>query len=169
MVYRRPGSGPKSKYITPEGYKAITAELMQLWTVERPRVTQEVADAAALGDRSDNAEYKYGKRRLREIDGRVQYLRKRIDKLEIVAPPQGDDGKVRFGAWVELEDEDGEVVEYRIVGADEFDLSKGWISLDSPVAKALIGKREGDDVRVRRPKGDIVYTVIAYRYQPDPV
>jgi transcription elongation factor GreB len=165
MAFRRQGSGPKSKYITPEGYKAITDELMNLWTKERPKVTQEVADAAALGDRSDNAEYKWGKRRLREIDGRVQYLRKRIEKLEVVPPPEEDDGKVRFGAWVELEDEEGEVVEYRIVGPDEFDLSKGWISLDSPVAAALIGKRQDDDVRVKRPKGDILYTVISYRYR----
>ena len=164
MVYRRPGSGPKSKYITPDGYRTLTGELMQLWNVERPRVTQEVADAAALGDRSENAEYIYGKKRLREIDGRVQYLRKRIENLEIVSPPETDDGKVRFGAWVEIEDEDGEVVDYRIVGADEFDLSKRWISLDSPVARALIGKRQGDEVSVRRPKGEIVYTVIGYRY-----
>ncbi len=165
MVYRRPGSGPKSKYITPEGYKTLTDELMELWNVERPRVTQEVADAAALGDRSENAEYIYGKKRLREIDRRVQFLRKRIDKLEIVAPPDRDDGKVRFGAWVEVEDEDGDMATYRIVGPDEFDVSKGWISLDSPVARALIGKREGDEVRVRRPKGEILYTVVAYRYQ----
>lgn len=164
MPFRRPGSGPKSKYITPEGYKTLTDELMELWNVERPRVTQEVADAAALGDRSENAEYIYGKKRLRQIDGRVQYLRKRIEKLEIVATPERDDGKVRFGAWVELEDEDGEVVEYRIVGPDEFDVSKGWISLDSPVAVALIGKKVDDEVKVRRPKGDVVYTVVSYRY-----
>jgi transcription elongation factor GreB len=167
MPFRRPGTGPKSKYITPEGYKTLTDELMYLWNTERPRVTQEVADAAALGDRSENAEYIYGKKRLRQIDGRVQFLRKRIEKLEIVHPPDVDDGKIRFGAWVQLEDEDGEVVGYRIVGPDEFDMSKGWISLDAPVAKALIGKRGGDDVIVRRPKGDIVYTVIAYRYSGD--
>ena len=165
MVYRRRGSSPKSKYITPEGYKALDDELMQLWTEERPRVTQEVADAAALGDRSDNAEYRYGKKRLREIDAHLLYLRKRIDVLEIVPPPERDDGKVRFGAWVRLEDEDGEVVEYRIVGADEFDISKGWISLDSPVGRALIGKEEGDEVSVKRPKGQTLYTVLAYRYQ----
>ncbi len=142
----------------------LTDELMKLWNEERPRVTQEVADAAALGDRSENAEYIYGKKRLREIDGRVQYLRKRIEKLEVVSPPTEDDGRVRFGAWVELQDEEGEVAVYRIVGPDEFDVSKGWISLDSPVARALIGKREGDEVGVRRPKGDILYTVIACRY-----
>ena len=166
MVFRRSGSGPKSKYITPEGYKKLTDELMYLWKEERPRVTQQVADAAALGDRSENAEYIYGKKRLREIDRRVQYLRKRIDKLEIVSPPQTHDRKIRFGAWVELEDEDGEVVKYRIVGADEFDLSQGWISLDSPVARALIGKKEGDEIRVVRPRGEIFYTVVSYRYDP---
>lgn len=164
MVYRRPGSGPKSKYITPEGYKTLTDELMYLWNTERPRVTQEVADAAALGDRSENAEYIYGKKRLREIDRRVQFLRKRIEKLEIVRPPEVDDGKVRFGAWVELEDEDGETVVYRIVGPDEFDMSRGWISLDAPVARALIGTCEGDEVTVRRPKGAAVYTVLGYSY-----
>lgn len=165
MAYRRPGSGPKSKYITPEGYKTLAGELMRLWNEERPRVTQEVADAAALGDRSENAEYIYGKKRLREIDRRVQYLRKRIDKLEIVSPPDVDDGKVRFGAWVELEDEEGEIVEYRVVGADEFDVSRGWISIDSPVGQALIGKREGDEIRVVRPKGETYYTLLGYRYR----
>ena len=164
MAYRRNGSGPRSKYITPQGYKALTDELMWLWNEERPRITRKVTAAAALGDRSDNSDYRYNKKRLREIDGRVQYLRKRIDKLEIASPPERDDGVVRFGAWVELEDEDGEVVTYRVVGPDEFDLSKGWISLDSPVGRALIGKREGDDVHVRVPKGTAVYTVIAYRY-----
>lgn len=166
MVYRKPGSGPKSKYITPEGYKTIADELTRLWTVERPSVVQEVADAAALGDRSENASYIYGKKRLREIDGRVHYLRKRIEVLEIVTAPESDDGKIRFGAWVELEDEEGNDADYRIVGPDEFDGSKGWVSLDSPVGQALIGKKEGDEVRVRRPKGDIYYTVVGYRYQP---
>jgi transcription elongation factor GreB len=145
----------------------MTDELMRLWTVERPRVTQEVADAAALGDRSENAEYIYGKKRLREIDARVEYLRKRIDQLEIVAPPEQDDGKIRFGAWVALEDEEGEIVQYRIVGPDEFDLSKGWISVDSLVAKALIGRGIGDAVRVRRPKGEITYTVTGFHYRAE--
>lgn len=166
MVYRRPGSGPQSRYITPEGHRALTDELMRLWTVERPRVTQEVADAAALGDRSENAEYIYGKKRLREIDARVQFLRKRIDQLEIVPLPERPDGKIRFGAWVKLEDEEGEIVEYRIVGPDEFDLAKGWISLDSLVARALIGRAPGDQVRVRRPRGDISYTVVSCGYRP---
>jgi len=165
-VHRRPGTGPRSNYITPAGAKVLRDELDHLWTVERPRVTQEVADAAALGDRSENAEYIYGKKRLREIDKRLRYLSKRIDDLVVVEPTAPADGSVRFGAWVELEDEDGAVVCYRIVGADEFDLAKKEISLDSPVARALIGKKEGDEVLVRRPKGEICYTVLEVRYQP---
>jgi transcription elongation factor GreB len=160
-VHRRSGSGPRSSYITPEGYKRLRDELDHLWSVERPKVTQEVADAAALGDRSENAEYIYGKRRLREIDRRLEFLSKRLDALEVVAPPEVPDGHVRFGAWVELEDEDGARARYRIVGPDESDASRGWISVDSPVARAVLRKREGDEVVVRRPKGEIVYTVIA--------
>lgn len=167
MVHRRPGSGPKSKYITPQGMKRLRDELHHLWNVERPKVTQEVADAAALGDRSENAEYIYGKKRLREIDKRLHFLGKRIDELVVVEPQTSRDGSVRFGAWVELEDEDGEVVTYRIIGADEFDVSKGYISIDSPVGKALIGKKVNDELVVRRPKGEITYTVIAVRYKED--
>jgi transcription elongation factor GreB len=162
---RRPGSGPRSNYITPEGYQRLRRELDELWTVERPRVTQEVADAAALGDRSENAEYIYGKKKLREIDRRVQFLAKRIEKLQVVEPPERPDGAVRFGAWVELEDEDGELAEYRIVGPDEIDLGRKMISMDSPVGRAVLGKREGDEVVVRRPKGEIVYTVVGIRYR----
>lgn len=167
MVHRRPGSGSKkSNYITPEGMKRLRDELDHLWTVERPKVTQEVADAAALGDRSENAEYIYGKKRLREIDRRLRFLSKRIDQLVVVDSTSMDDPRVRFGAWVELEDEDGELVEYRLVGPDEFDLKKRFISLDSPVARALLGKREGDEVMVRRPKGEIFYTIVSVRYRP---
>jgi transcription elongation factor GreB len=167
MVYRRPGSGPRSNYITPEGYKALREELDQLWTVERPRVTQEVADAAALGDRSENAEYIYGKKRLREIDRRVRFLAKRLEDVEVVQSPENPDDAVRFGAWVEVEDEDGEVHEYRIVGADEFDPSRGWISMDSPVGRALLGKRIDDEVTVKAPKGDSVLVVLGIRYSLD--
>lgn len=164
MVFRRPGTGPRSNYITPEGMQKLRDEVSQLWTVERPRVTQEVADAAALGDRSENAEYIYGKKRLREIDRRVRYLAKRIDELTVVAANAPADNSVRFGAWVDLEDEDGAEVTYRIVGPDEFDAKAGLISIDSPVARALIGKREGDAVIVRRPKGEIEYEVVGVRY-----
>jgi transcription elongation factor GreB len=153
-------------YITPDGAKRLRAELEQLWTVERPRVTQEVADAAAQGDRSENAEYIYGKRRLREIDRRVRFLSKRLDELTIVSEPPSDPSRVFFGAWVTLEGEEGGEVTYRIVGPDETDVDKGWISMEAPVAKALMGKRDGDEVNVRRPKGDITYMITGIRYLP---
>ena len=155
---------PAKSYITPDGAKKLRAELDQLWTVERPRVTQEVADAAAQGDRSENAEYIYGKRRLREIDRRVRFLSKRLDHVTVVSEAPSDASRVFFGAWVTLEDEDGEEVTYRIVGPDESDVDKGWISMEAPVARALLGKRDGDDVMVRRPKGDITYTIVGIRY-----
>src|SRR5690349_19910197 len=151
-------------YITPEGAKKLRAELEQLWTVERPRVTQEVADAAAQGDRSENAEYIYGKRRLREIDRRVRFLSKRLEEVKIVNEPPTDPKRVFFGAWIDVEDEDGNEKTYRIVGADESDLEKGYISIDSPVARGLLGKREGDEVSVRVPKGEVEYTIIGVRY-----
>lgn len=164
MVHRRRGSGPRSKYITREGYERLRLELDGLWRVERPKVTQEVSEAAAHGDRSENAEYIYGKKRLREIDKRLEFLGKRLDELVVVTEPGSADGTIRFGAWVDLEDEDGAEVTYRIVGPDEIDTARGHISMDSPVARALLGKREDDEVVVRRPKGDIEYTVIAVRY-----
>src|SRR4051812_15369182 len=115
-----------SRYITPEGARKLRAELDQLWSVERPRVTQEVADAAAQGDRSENAEYIYGKRRLREIDRRVRFLTKRLEELTVVSEPPSDPHRVFFGAHMTLEDEDGEQRTYRIVGGDESDVDKGW-------------------------------------------
>lgn len=157
-------AGPRKSYITPEGAHKLRTELEWLWTKERPRVTQEVADAAAQGDRSENAEYIYGKRRLREIDRRVRFLSKRLDVLTIVTEPPSDAKRAFFGAWITLEDEAGDEVTYRIVGPDESDVDKGWISMDAPVAKALLGKRDGDDVLVRRPKGDITYTIVGIRY-----
>ncbi len=161
-------AGPRKSYITPDGAKRLRTELEQLWTVERPRVTQEVADAAAQGDRSENAEYIYGKRRLREIDRRVRFLSKRLDVLTIVDEAPSDGKRVFFGAWVTLEDEDGNEVTYRIVGPDESDVDKGWISMEAPVAMALLGKRDGDDVVVRRPKGDITFTIVGIRYTEPP-
>ena len=159
-----PTTPPKKSYITPDGAKKLRSELDQLWTVERPRVTQEVADAAAQGDRSENAEYIYGKRRLREIDRRVRFLSKRLDVLTIVSEPPTDHKRVFFGAWVTLEDDDGEEVTYRIVGPDESNIELGWISMEAPVAQALMGRRDGDDVLVRRPKGNITYTIVGIRY-----
>ncbi len=127
-------------------------------------MTQEVADAAAQGDRSENAEYIYGKKRLREIDRRVRFLSKRLDALTIVAEAPSDPSRVFFGAWVSLEDEDGEQVTYRIVGPDESNVELGWISMEAPVAMALMGKRDGQDVTVQRPKGNITYTIVGIRY-----
>jgi transcription elongation factor GreB len=153
-----------SRHITPEGARKLRAELDQLWTVERPRVTQEVADAAAQGDRSENAEYIYGKRRLREIDRRVRFLSKRLDEVTVVSEPPSDPGRVFFGAYVTVCDDAGERHTYRIVGGDESDVDKGWISIDSPVARACLGKRSGDVIMVRAPRGEIEYTIIAVRY-----
>lgn len=151
-------------YITPQGARALRDELNYLWKEKRPEVTQKVSDAAALGDRSENADYIYGKKQLREIDKRIRYLQKRLDNLEIVDRKPDDQDKIFFGAFLQLEDEDGETVQYRIVGADEFDLKKGWISLDSPMAKSLLGKRVGDDVLIRRPAGDVEMHVLAVSY-----
>jgi len=153
-----------SNYITPEGAQRLREELEHLWRVERPRVTREVSDAAAQGDRSENAEYIYGKRRLREIDRRLRWLAKRLDELVVVDPKPAREGVVYFGARVRLEAEDGETVEYRLVGPDEFDASAGRISVDSPVGRALLGREEGDEVVVRRPRGEAVFTVLEVRY-----
>jgi len=152
------------RYITPDGYRKLAAELERLWKVERPRVTRQVADAAAMGDRSENAEYIYGKKRLREIDGRVHFLAKRLEELEVVreAPPQP--GRVFFGAWVSLEGEDGESLEFRIVGADEFDPAQRFISVESPMARAVLGKQEGDEAVVVRPKGTDSFTILRVWY-----
>lgn len=146
----------KSNYITRQGWEQLDQELKYLWKVERPQVTQAVSDAAALGDRSENAEYIYGKRRLREIDRRVRFLTKRLEVLQIVDYHPKQEGKVFFGAWVEVEDEAGNCKQYRLVGCDEFDPAKQWISIDSPVARALIGKSVDDEVKVSTPNGDVL-------------
>jgi transcription elongation factor GreB len=140
-------------YITPEGARRLRDELNHIWRVSRPAVTQVVSAAAALGDRSENADYIYGKKQLREIDKRIRYLTKRLDNLEIVDRQPDERDKVFFGAWVLLEDEQGETRQVRIVGADEFDLKKSWISLNSPLARALLGKSQGTDIRFRLPAG----------------
>ncbi len=165
-----PGSGAKkSAYITPEGYERMQAEYENLWTVERPRVTEAVSLAAALGDRSENADYIYGKKRLREIDSRLRFLRKRLDALTVVREKPDRDDKIFFGAWVILEDEQGEQVRYRIVGPDESDAKSGAISMDSPVGRRLLGRELDDEVEVKRPRGTTVYTVAGITYRdPDP-
>ena len=141
-------------------------ELNHLWRVERPKVTQAVSEAAAQGDRSENAEYIYGKKRLREIDRRVRYLQKRIPDLKVVDRPPDDPARIFFGAWIKLEDETGTEVRYRIVGPDEFDPAKGWFSIGSPLARALLNKTAGDEVRVTLPLGEMDYYVVAVQYTP---
>ena len=162
--YRQPQS-PGSQYITPEGARRLNKELDELWRVERPRVTQAVSEAAAQGDRSENAEYTYGKRRLREIDRRVRFLRKRLDGMVVVDKPPSDPRRVFFGAWVSLESEDGVVAKYRIVGPDEFDAAPGYISMDSPLARALMKKALDDEVSVEVPGGTRTYTVVEIVYE----
>jgi transcription elongation factor GreB len=156
---------PVANYITPEGEQAMKQELATLWRIERPQVTQSVADAAALGDRSENAEYIYGKKRLREIDRRVRFLRKRLEVLQVVRQLPGDQDKIYFGAWVSLVDEDNHEYRYRLVGPDEIDPAKNHISIDSPMGKALLGKRVGDEVLILSPSGQRHYEILHIRYE----
>lgn len=155
----------KSNYITRSGWQVLDQELKYLWKDERPKVTQAVSEAVALGDRSENAEYIYGKRRLREIDRRVRFLSKRLEVLQIVDYHPTQEGKVFFGAWVELENEEGEIKQYRIVGCDEFDPAKQWISIDSPVARALIGKQIDDEIQVETPVGKVTLYINKIWYE----
>jgi transcription elongation factor GreB len=156
---------PGSQYITPEGARRLHEELEQLWRVERPRVTQAVSEAAAQGDRSENAEYTYGKRRLREIDRRVRFLRKRLDGMVIVDKPPSDPKRVFFGAWVSLESEDGTLSRHRIVGPDEFDAAPGYNSMDSPLARALMKKGIDDEVTVEVPGGQRTLVIVDVEYE----
>lgn len=157
---------PGSKYITPEGKKRLSDEFEHLWRVKRPEVTAALAAAAAEGDRSENAEYIYRKKQLREIDARIHHLKERLEHIVVVDRSPDDESRVFFGAWVRLEDEEGDISEYRIVGPDESDHTKGLISMDSPMAKALMKKSKGDEVVVNRPKGDAVITIVNVRYRP---
>ncbi|EJD6476149.1 transcription elongation factor GreB [Providencia rettgeri] len=156
----------KSLLITREGWDALDKELKYLWKEERPRVTQSVSEAAAQGDRSENAEYIYGKKRLREIDRRIRFLSKRLDQLRIIEPDPRQEGRVFFGAWVKLEDKNENIRIFRIVGADEFNPTKQWISIDSPVARALIGKQVDDEITVNTPGGQVTYFVLEISYHP---
>jgi len=157
--------GRGSRYITPEGFRALEAEVKRLWTVERPKVTREVADAAAQGDRSENAEYIYGKRRLREIDRRLRTLSKRLESLEVVdSAGAPNHGPIRFGAWVTLEDEEGRTVRYRLVGVDESKPEDGLISVESPIGRGLLGRSVGDEVVVQRPIGPLTFEVLEVEY-----
>jgi transcription elongation factor GreB len=160
----RPPRRRGSAYITPEGEQALREELHRLWKVERPRVTDAVHEAAKNGDRSENGDYIYGKRRLREIDSRVRFLNKRLDELEVVTRTPDDTDRIFFGAWVTLEDAAGEEVCWRIVGPDEFDLAAGRLSMDSPMARALLGKCLDDEIVVTTPTGEQTYYVTNIHY-----
>ena len=160
----RPPQRAGSRYITPEGLAVLRAELHQLWKIERPQVTAVVHEAAKNGDRSENGDYIYGKRRLAEIDRRVRFLTKRLDQLEVVEQIPADQQRIFFGAWVTVEDEEGELLTYRIVGPDEFDLSKNKLSMDSPLARALLGKHVGDDIVFQSPAGERELYIEAVSY-----
>ena len=165
MSRYRPPRLPSSPYITPEGEKRLRAELHELWKVERPEVTKAVSAAAANGDRSENGDYIYGKKRLREIDSRVRFLRKRLDALQVVDGPLGDRNKAWFGAWVTLEDDEGTEKVWRIVGPDEFDVSQGKISCDSPLGRALLGQPVGNDIQLETPEDHRYWTLIDVEYR----
>lgn len=168
MSRYRPPSAPLAPYITPEGERALKDELHYLWKVERPKVTQSVSEAAAQGDRSENAEYTYGKKRLREIDRRVRYLRKRLETVTVVRQLPADQSKVFFGAWVELIDENDTTVRYRLVGPDEINPACNYISVDSVLARALLGKTIDSEVTVQTPSGRHTYVIADIEYPPIP-
>ncbi|MCP4714215.1 MAG: transcription elongation factor GreB [Deltaproteobacteria bacterium] len=162
----RPDTSGKPGYITTEGYLRLREEADHLWNTKRPEVTSALADAAAEGDRSENAEYIYRKRQLAEIDRRLRFLGKRLDALTVVTEKPRADGRVYFGCYVTIEDEDGEELRYRIVGPDEWDVKRNEISIDSPMGKALLGRQEDDEIFVRRPRGETLLTIIKVTVEP---
>jgi len=165
MSRYRPPQPRGSKFITQAGWQVLKDELDHLWRVLRPQVTQAVSEAAAQGDRSENAEYIYGKKQLREIDSRVRFLRQRLDRMVIVKQKPSDLQHIFFGAWVTLEDDDGKELNYRIVGPDEFDATQGLISMDSPLARALFKKAVDDEVTIEVPDGKRSYVVVEIDYR----
>ena len=164
--YRRPEL-PGSKFITAAGARRLREELDYLWRVQRPQVTRAVAEAAAQGDRSENAEYIYGKKQLREIDRRVRFLRKRLEGMVVVSRPPDDRSRIFFGAWVRVEDEEGHEIELRIVGPDEIDPALRYVSMDSPLARALLRRRLDEEVTVEVPGGSRKYVVTEVRYEEE--
>jgi transcription elongation factor GreB len=155
-----------TNYITPAGAKKLQEDLAQLFK-SRPKVVQDVADAAAQGDRSENAEYIYGKKKLREIDRKIHWLTKRLESAQVVDPsqrPEDERDRIFFGATVEVEDEDGKTARYTIVGEDEIDTPNGRISYKSPLARVLFKKKEGETVLFRKPAGEIELTILSVRY-----
>ena len=155
----------KKIYITPRGARQLREELAYLWRDKRPLVTEQVRAAAALGDRSENAEYQYGKRQLREIDRRIRYLQKRLENLSVVDRIPSDRDRVFFGAFVALCTETDEALSIRIVGEDEIDLDNQWISMNTPLARAIIGKSLGDEVEIQRPAGKITAEIVSIDYE----
>ena len=164
MARYRPPPPKSSKYITPEGAAQLRQELDHLWHIKRPAVTRTVAEAAAQGDRSENAEYIYGKKQLAEIDRRVRYLRKRFDGMHIVDQLPSDTSRIFFGAWFELADELGQTVKYRLVGPDEISFGENYLSMDSPIGKAVMGKMLDDEIAVETPTGRKQFAVIGVSY-----
>lgn len=160
----RPPQPKSSPYITPEGEKALMDELKELWQLRRQEVVPAITAAAAEGDRSENAEYIYRKKQLGQIDRRIRYLSKRLDVVEVIDRKPPNQGKVHFGATVTLETEQGDEIRYRIVGADEIDARKGYISVDSPVARALLGKSIDDSVRVELPEAASQLVILNVEY-----
>ena len=159
----RPPQPKKSPYITADGYETLQQELNGLW-VRRKEVTKALSAAAAEGDRSENAEYIYRKKEQAGIDRRIRYLQKRLPDLTVVRQAPSNPEQVFFGAWVTLEDDDGKERTYRIVGPDEFDPAKGWISIDSPMARALLKKQIDDEVAVETPNGEMNYLIVEVTY-----
>jgi transcription elongation factor GreB len=161
-----PAVAPRPILITPEGHKVLRDELEYLWRVRRPEVTRAVSEAAAMGDRSENAEYIYGKKLLREIDRRVRFLSKRLENMKVVDQKPTDMRRIFFGAWVTVEDaESGEALSFRIVGPDEIDTKRNWISIDAPMARAMLKKMVDDEVVVERPAGRSTFYVISVSYE----
>ena len=165
MSRYRPPREKSSPYITRSGYDNLNSELKHLWKVTRPEVTQKVSEAAALGDRSENAEYIYGKKQLREIDARIRFLSKRLDEITVVDKPPNDAETIYFGAWVTLKNETGRNLTYRLVGPDEFDREPEYVSIDSPMAKALLKKSISDEIRLEQADGEQRYTIVDIRYE----
>lgn len=159
-----PRQAPKSNLITAEGAARLRSILDHLSRVKRPEISAKVGEAAAQGDRSENADYTYNKKELNRVIARISYLTNRLDELQIVDRLPANTDKVFFGAFVDLEDEEGEALSIRIVGHDEIDTKKRWISIDAPMAKALLGKEVDNDVTVLTPNGETLYTITAIRY-----
>jgi transcription elongation factor GreB len=154
----------RSNLITEEGATRLRNELSHLWKNVRPEVTRAITAAAAEGDRSENAEYIYRKRQLRQIDGRVRYLQRRTSDMQVIEHKPADQSRIFFSAWVELEDEEGTIVNYRLVGSDEFDSKPEYISIDSPLARSLLKKQVDDEVTIELPSGKKCFYINKIRY-----